>query len=262
MNIKSQATIYYSYDLEGTSFKNVSTSNTLLTPLRVASFQAKKIANATYFKPGDIITYTIIVNNASNFKVNNISIKDLIINQTFIKDSFHYYYLNDTEKDVNLEISEERLDFTINELAPSSVCIISYKTKAKEDLELYEELQNRSVISIDEAKNATIDDFSLTQRFAKVICEKSISNDFAYLNSNLTYKIIVKNIGNFEARNIEIIDQLPETFHLLNSSPIYINDIEFNNFTYDNDKCILTIPWEILEPLEEITILITGSIIK
>lgn len=91
MNIKSQATIYYSYNLEGTSFKNVSTSNTLLTPLKVASFFVKKIANTTYFKPGDVITYTIVINNASNFKVKNIVIKDLIDNQYFIKDSFRYY---------------------------------------------------------------------------------------------------------------------------------------------------------------------------
>ena len=76
MNIKSQATIYYAYDLDGTSFKNVATSNTLTTPLKVASLFAKKIANTSYFKPGDIITYTIIVNNASSFKATNIKIKD------------------------------------------------------------------------------------------------------------------------------------------------------------------------------------------
>lgn len=262
MNIKSQATIYYSYNLEGTSFKNVSTSNTLLTPLKVASFFVKKIANTTYFKPGDIITYTIVINNASNFKVKNIVIKDLIDNQSFIKDSFHYYYLKDEGKDITISFDNEKIDFAVEEMDEESVCIITYKTKAREDLELYEELQNHSVVSTNESKEIAVNNLNLTQKYAKVVCEKTILNDFAYLNSNLTYKIKVKNIGNCEARNIEIVDQLPETFKLANNSPIIINDVEINNYSYDENKYILSIPLEVLDPLDEISILINGSIVK
>lgn len=262
MNIKSQATIYYSYNLEGTSFKSVSTSNTLETPLKVASFYVKKIANTFYFKPGDIITYTIVINNASNFKVTDISIHDLIDNQTFIKDSFNYYYLKDEGKDVKVDVKEENLEFHIEEMDSSTVLIISYKAKALDDLELYEEIQNHSLITTKETNDITINDLNLTQKYAKVICEKTILNDFAYLNANLTYKITVKNIGNFKATDIELVDQLPETFKLSSTSPITINEKETLNYTFDEKTSILTIPFEVLEPLDEINIIINGSIIK
>lgn len=262
MNVKSQATIYYSYDLEGTSFKSVSTSNTLSTPLKIASFFAKKIANTNYFKPGDIITYTIVINNASNFKVTNISIKDLIDNQIFIKDSLHYYYLNQEGKDVSYLIDNEKLEFRVEELLPSTVLIISYKAKAKENLELYEELQNYSKITTNEGNEISITDLNLTQKYAKVICEKSVLNDYAYLNSSLTYKIVVKNIGNYKATDLEVVDELPETFRLSKENPIFINGKETQDYTFNNEKSILTIPFEILDPLDEIEIIINGSIVK
>ena len=114
MNVKSQATIYYSYDLEGTSFKSVSTSNTLSTPLKVASFFAKKIANTNYFKPGDIITYTIVINNASNFKVTNISNNfNVVIGSNDIISSVNSENMMDTELNIQPGICEQYADIQI-----------------------------------------------------------------------------------------------------------------------------------------------------
>ena len=262
MNIKSQATIYYAYDLDGTSFKNVATSNTLTTPLKVASLFAKKIANTSYFKPGDIITYTIIVNNASSFKATNIKIKDKLDNQTLLPSSFNFYYLKDEGKNVEFTNEKQKLEFTISEMDSQSVCIISYKSKVNEDIDINKEIKNQSVISSDEVKDFKTNSIDLKQKYAKVVCEKSILNDYAYLNTNLTYKIIVKNIGNYEAKDLEIIDQLPETFKLSLDDAVTINNKTISNYFYNEEKCILTIPLDFLDAQEEATILINGSIVK
>ena len=262
MNIKSQATIYYAYDLDGTSFKNVATSNTLTTPLKVASLFAKKIANTAYYKPGDIITYTIVVNNASNFKATNIKIKDKLDNQTLLPSSFNFYYLKDEGKNVEFNSEKQKLEFTISEMESQSVCIITYKAKVNEDLSLDKEIKNVSTISSDEVKDFKTNSLDLKQKYAKVTCEKSILNDYAYLNTNLTYKIVVKNIGNYKATNIEIVDELPETFKLSKENAVLINDTETKNFSFDEGTCILTIPLESLDAESEISILINGSIVK
>ena len=262
MNIKSQATIYYAYDLDGISYKSTSTSNTLLTPLKVSSLYAKKIANASYFKPGDIITYTIVVNNGSSFKATNVKIKDKLDNQSFLNGSFKYYYLKDDGEDIRLTMDNQKLEFIVTEIAPYATVIIMYKAKVNDNLEIDKNLDNQSIISSDETKDFKTNDLSIKQKYAKVICEKSILNDYAYLNTNITYKITVKNIGNCEACDLEIVDELPETFKLSPSSPIVIGDQEITNYSYDSDKCILRIPLDYLEALSQIDIYINGSIVK
>lgn len=262
MNIKSQATVYYSYNLEGTNYKNVSSSNTLLTPLKTISLQAKKMANTTFYKPGDTIAYTILLNNQSAFSASEIQISDHFKNQLLLEDSLKFDFLKDEPKKPSIKLSKDHFTLTLQNLQEFNACIITYKTKVIDNLSLEDEIESYSQITSKETNKIKTNTLALKQKYAKIICEKSISNDFAYLNSNLTYKIAVKNIGNYVANNIELVDELPETFTLNENNPIIINNSPITNFSFNNKSSILTIPLEKLDANEQIDIYINGYITK
>ena len=71
---------------------------------------------------------------------------------------------------------------------------------------------------------------------------------------------------NANLHDMEFHLQDSDTFVLphsvLNIIAIFINGKETQDYTFDDEKSILTIPFEILDPLDEIEIIINGSIVK
>lgn len=262
MNIKSQATIYYTYNLEGKDYKNISSSNTLFTPLKTVSLNAKKMANTSFYKPGDVITYTILVNNQSSFSASEIQISDKFKNQLLLEGSINFDFLKEEDLKPAIEQTANSFILTLPHLQEFNTFLITYKTKVIEDLSLEDEIESYSEITSKETNKVKTNTLSLKQKYAKIICEKSISNDFAYINSNLTYKITVKNVGNFIAKNIEVVDELPETFELDQTNPITINNSPITNFIFDNKQSILKVPLKKLEAGEQTEIFINGKITK
>lgn len=262
MNIKSQATIYYTYNLEGKDYKNISSSNTLLTPLKTVSLNAKKMANVSFYKPGDVITYTILVNNQSSFSASEIQISDKFKNQLLLEGSVNFDFLKDEEQKPTLKQTSNSFILTLPHLQEFNAFLVTYKTKVIDDLSLEDEIESYSEITSKETNKVKTNTLSLKQKYAKIICEKSISNDFAYLNTNLTYKITVKNIGNFIANDIELVDELPETFELDKSNPILINNDSITDFIFNNKNSILKVPLKKLDAGEQIEIFINGKITK
>ncbi len=113
MNVRSQASVTYAYALGNLKIKNITHSNVVSTIVREVGLLAKKIANVEFFKPGDVITYNIIVTNPGNTKATKVTITDELDHQSYVKDSFRYLFLDDSEAEIKLGLKEGALVFEI-----------------------------------------------------------------------------------------------------------------------------------------------------
>ena len=236
MNIKSQATLTYNYSLGGANYEGSAISNLVSTEIRTTDIIIKKIASCEYYKPTDIITYTLIITNRGNYKASNVLIKDSLKMQDYIDGSFKSTFIGDTS-DVVFS-NTEALSFAIKDLTPNTICLISYRVIVNSAL--------------------TIDNVKLTQGYAKVVCSKKALPDYAYINTDLIYQITLKNVGTTAAYNVNVADHLPETF-LLDENGVIFNDqnLEYN---YSNNELGFTI--DKIMPDEELQVYVKGRIYK
>lgn len=262
MNVRSQATVAYAYALGNLKIKSITHSNVVNTLVQEVQLLAKKIANTDFFKPGDVITYSIIITNPGNTKATKISISDDLNYQSFIKDSFRHLFLDDTVADIKLNIRDNNLVFEISELKPKDVCVITYQVVADKVEEICLDLRNCTSVQSKEIKPFTTNKLDIKQRYAKIECTKK-TLDHVFLNSDIEYEIIITNKGNVEAIDLEVIDQLPAPFELSKSDDaITVNGKNIDIYAYDKDTNILKMIVDRVLPYETIKVLVKGRITK
>jgi uncharacterized repeat protein (TIGR01451 family) len=262
MNVKSQATIAYAYTLGNLKIRSITTSNVVSTEVRTVDLLAKKIASTEYFKPADVITYSIIITNPGNSKATNITINDELFRQSFVKDSFRYLFLDDSKADIKLTINDNNLIFEIDELNPHAVCVLTYQVTVDEIEEICLDLRNCTSVSCKELTPFALNKFDIKQRYAKIECTKK-TVDHVYLNSDIAYEIMITNKGNVEAVDLELIDQLPQTFELNHSQDaITINNENCDIFAFDKNTHLLKMIIDRVEPFSAVKVVIKGKITK
>ncbi|NLD27056.1 MAG: DUF11 domain-containing protein [Acholeplasmataceae bacterium] len=262
MNVKSQATIAYAYALGNLKIRSITTSNVVSTEVRTVDLLAKKIASAEYFRPGDVITYSIILTNPGNSKATNITINDELFRQSLVKDSFRYLFLDDSKADIKLTINDNNLVFEVDEVNPHAVCVLTYQVTVDEIDEICLDLRNCTSVSCKEVNPFALHKFDIKQRYAKIECLKK-TVDHVYLNSDIAYEIIITNKGNVEAVDLELIDQLPQTFELDHSKDaITIDNVECDIFTFDKNTNLLKLIIDRVEPFASVKVIVKGKITK
>ena len=127
MNVKSMARVKYSYNLDGVNLNGVSTSNVVSTEVRKMGLLARKFSSSDYFKPGDIMTYNIILTNSGNTITNNIVINDLVNGQELLTNTIKYSLLNNQEINLTYTYEDNNFKIQIPYLEPNDVCVVSYE---------------------------------------------------------------------------------------------------------------------------------------
>jgi|GEM_PF-812164 len=262
MNVRSQASVTYAYALGNLKIKNITHSNVVSTIVREVGLLAKKIANVEFFKPGDVITYNIIVTNPGNTKATKVTITDELDHQSYVKDSFRYLFLDDSEAEIKLGLKEGALVFEIDELEPKDVCVLSYQAVADKVEEICLDLRNSTCIKSREVKPFTTDQFEIKQRYAKIECTKR-AVDQVFLNSDIEYEILLTNKGNVEAVDLEVVDQLPVTFELdSGEDAITVNGKPAEIHVFNKDTRILKLMIDKVLPSETVKVIVRGRITK
>lgn len=262
MNVKSQATISYAYALGNLKIKNITTSNVVNTEIRSVNLLAKKTASSDYFKPLDVITFNIIITNPGNSSATNVVINDDLFHQSYIEGSFKYLFLDDSKTKVSMKINENNLIFEITELKPNDVCVISYQVVIDDIDELCVDLRNTSNVYSKEVLPFTTNKLDLKQRYAKIICEKK-TVDFTYLNTDLNYLVKIKNTGNVDAIDLEVVDQLPKTFELSKTpDAITVDKKNIDIFVVDKETNTLKFIIDKVEAGKTVEAVIKGKIVK
>lgn len=261
MNVVSQAKISYAYAIGNLKIKSIANSNLVSTEVRSVELLAKKTVSTEAFKPNDIISYTLVVQNPGNTKVTDVVINDDLFHQKYVEGSFKYLFMDDSRCDIKETVNENNLIFEISELNPNAVAILTYRVEIDNIDELSMDIRNVANVQSKEIKPFKTNNIDLKQRFAKIECTKKCV-DYTYFNTDLAYSIILKNVGNVDAIDIEVVDQLPKTFVLDSKKPITHNKNEIDIYTFDEQTRILKFIVEKVPANSEVEVIIKGKIVK
>lgn len=256
MEVKSMARVKYSYNIEGVNLSGLTQSNIVTTEIRKMSLSVKKLVNTDFYKPQDIITYTIILSNTGNVAITNIVLKDDVKHQNFIMDSLSSFNLNNELNYFNYELKKNTLVINIEEIKAQEVIIITYKTIICDNID---HITPQLKVACDELKDIKEQTIELKQGYAEIECFKKVSNDYTYLNTNLSYELSLINKGNCSAYNVEVYDELPQTYELNADNGVTINNNPVT-FKYENNILSFIIPE--IPTLAEVNVLVNGKIIK
>ena len=146
-NIKCRATLSYVYNWGEQTIQNVTNSNLVEGEYREVIIRAKKFIDAAFFKPGDIITHTLILSNVGTFQAESLVIEEDISSQNLLTSSVHIYSLDE----FIYEFYEKDNLFIVNiaNLNPDQTVVINFQTIVSETIELEKEIRNKTKITID-----------------------------------------------------------------------------------------------------------------
>lgn len=262
MIVRSQASVSYAYSLGNLRINNITSSNAVDTEIRTIKLLGKKTASSEFFRPGDAITYNLIITNTGNYTANNVQVEDELVYQKLIEGSFTYAFLENSKSEVKLTAKEGVLLFEIDELRPYEVCVISYRAVVDNIRDTAIDLRSAPTIKSREVSASQTGELLIKQRYAHIECEKKCA-DFAYVNTEISYLLTLKNTGNTAAYDIEITDQLPQTFELSKEpDAITFNKLNLDIYAFDQKTRLLKIYIDKMEPKETAEIVIKGKIVK
>ena len=168
-NLKCRATLSYAYNLGDIVVQNVTNSNFIQPELREVNIRVRKFASTSFFKPGDILTYTIVLSNDGTYEAKGVLVKEDLEHQSLLKDSIKIRALD--EALLSHEEGFGEVTFKIDTLAPQNTVYLTYQTIVDEIVDIN--------FNINSASKVTTDDYTveankvhLVQKYAKLVCEK------------------------------------------------------------------------------------------
>lgn len=228
-NLKCRATLSYAYHLGDIVVQNVTNSNFVQPELREINIRVRKFANTSYFKPGDIISYTIVISNDGSSDAKNIIIKEPLKYQSLIKESIKIRSID--EKVILYEESKDEVTFTLESLSSLSTIYLTYQTIIDEIIDIAYNISASSKVITEDTKIES-NKVELMQRFARIICEKK-TDTIIYPNKPFAIEIVIENVGNEKAVNLDLVDQLPDRYCL---HELYIDKEQVTNYLIEGNN--------------------------
>lgn len=186
----------------------ISASNVVSTKVNHADVSILKTVNKNYADTGDILTYTLQLQNTGNVTANNVIINDLIpVGTTFVLGSL-------------TGATGTPPTFALNApLTAGGNANVTFQVKVNNSIPQPNPLINEASVTFtytvdpanpDGASGSANSNSTSTQvNHAQLQATKSVDKDYADLNDILTYTIVIQNIGNVVARNVTLSDLIP-----------------------------------------------------
>jgi hypothetical protein len=228
-NTKTKSMINYTYTIGDQVVHGAASSNYVEPFIREVIISIKKECNKQYFKPGDVLTYSLVLTNIGSYLAEFININEEILYQTLILDSIRASAIG--EIDFAYQEAVSGLDFTIQKLEPHESVHIIYQTIVNELISHDFNISSVSEIEIDDQDLIYSNAVEIAQRYARVIIETT-TDEFVYPNREYSYNLTASNVGNCIADDVELSMQLPSRYAL---SYIMVEDDNIENFTIDNN---------------------------
>lgn len=252
-NIKTRTKINYNYNLGDMIVKGSTSSNYIEPVFRQVLVKIKRTADAKYFKPGDIITYNLILTNEGNHSAEEVTVHENINHQTLVPGSVKLSTLADAQP-FRFHHHENELEFIILNLQPFKTLYIQYQTKVDDIKELDYKLISSSVVTIDKEDTIISDPVEITEKFAKINCTID-EIDLIYPNKPYEYLLNIENVGNQVANDIEVETLLPDDYEL---DLVLVDDEEHDIYAVEDN--VLKIMIEKLAGQSSLTVSIKGKI--
>lgn len=209
----NKATIDYSYyvDPNGSITSKIKDSNTTTVYVYDAIISATKSADKSIAKIGDTLNFSIDITNEGNIAAQFINfIDNLDSHLTFIADSV---YVNGEQK-IGYNPNE---GFTLSDIDPSETTTVTFQATIDTrplDNTIYNfaNINYKYTVGSD-LISATINT-NTTMTFVAVgelTLTKSVSTNYATVEDNLTYSVIIKNTGSVNTTNLTFTDLIPNS---------------------------------------------------
>lgn len=208
---KSQAQFSYKVDPNGSLITSTVLSNQVSTNVVLGNVNVTKSVDKSIATIGDVLTFSISLSNNGNVTANEILFQDTPSQgATFNPGSV---ILNGVPK----PNFDPTAGFSIGDLAIGAVANIIF-TATVTSVPSNNKVTNQAVINFkfvvdpkEPPYNATSSSNTTTTNigYGNLTVVKSVDKQFATINENLTYTIVITNVGNIDATNVIFLDPTP-----------------------------------------------------
>lgn len=188
-------------------------SNVVTTQVNTAYVTVNKLVDKAYAKPDDVLTYTLLLNNAGNVPATNVTIADAIpAGTTLVPGSL----TGATGTFPNLTLA--------NPIPAGGNAMISFQVKIN-GIPAVNPIPNFASIAYDYTVDPTDPNGKTGTRrsntvttlvsIATLTAKKTVDKSASYIGDNITYQLSLQNTGNIPANNVVLTDLLPSGVSLV-----------------------------------------------
>ncbi|MEG2810939.1 MAG: DUF3794 domain-containing protein [Clostridium sp.] len=188
-------------------------SNDVTTLVKLVSVEISKQVNTQFANRGDVLTYTIIVENTGNTDATDVILTDIIPSgTTFVADSL-------TVDGVPQIGADPSLGYNIGGVSPSQIKIVTFEVLIGDVVPDPNPIPNTASIVFDyridpagpDITEGPIDSNTVftTVNYADITVEKAVDKAYADFGEEVEYTLTITNTGNVDAENVTLIDSIP-----------------------------------------------------
>ncbi|WP_252234457.1 hypothetical protein [Clostridium sp. ZS1] len=231
--IKNNATTSFAYyvDPAGQPTTKTTTSNTVTTVINTYSATLTKTVDKAYATIGDVLDYTIIVDNPGTVPLTNVNLKDIVQNgATFVPGSVVINGVSNPTYDPNI-------GFVINNVLAGGNVVVMFKATVT-SIPTPPKVNNTANINFKYQLSPTLPyvDGSLTSNTVTtnissmaVTNTKSVNKTYSTVGDTLTYTSVIYNNGNVNITNTEFVDVIPSHTSFVTGS-VKINGTSYSDY--------------------------------
>lgn len=261
--IRANAKISYAYSLGATQINNFCETNTIDVEIRYVDLKIKKSANNYFYKPGDLLHYSIVISNIGNYLAEDVIVVDDLKNLTYVEGSCSVLISHNVSQVLTPNLDTDNITFEIGHIEPQTSVVINYSAVANPDIRNNEDLTNTATIYSKRINPIYSNIISIEQKYANIVSRKTASKEYVYNYDYLDFTISLTNTGNASAYNVQIIETLPQGFVLLDKEEaITIGDQPYLGYEFDPKTNLIKLTLEEIKAEDnEVIITIKGRII-
>ena len=202
------ANINYQYliDPNGAPIQVSKDSNTVNTAVGVA--QVSKSVNKANADLGDILTYSIILNNTGIAPVNNVVVTDPVPSgTTYVNGSLNVVSVNPAG--ITFTGTDPQTGLTFTTVVPGQVVTISWQVKVGNTFPVPNPILNSGTVTADGLNPVNTNTVSTQINHADLNLVKAVDKTQAVVGETVTYTINVTNTGNVSVNPATITDIVP-----------------------------------------------------
>lgn len=175
--------------------------NVTYTILNAAPETFTKTVDKAYADIGDVLTYTITVNNPNNFTVNNVLVTDATPLGTT--------YLGNLIVSAPFSGTSPATGITITSIGPDDAVTLSWQVQVNSTPSVPTPITNLANVVVPGGTSGITNVVQTQVSHAFVSTLKSVDKTNANVGDTLSYTLTLKNFGNVVANNVVITDPIP-----------------------------------------------------
>lgn len=160
-----------------------------------------KTVDKAFTDIGEVLTYTVTVNNTNNFTVNNVLVTDLLPAGTT--------YIGNLIVSAPFTGVAPATGITIASIGANDAVTLSWQVKVNSSTPVTTPITNIATVTVPGGTSGVTNITQTQVVHAFVSTQKSVDKTSANVGDTLTYTLLLNNLGNTAANNIVITDPVP-----------------------------------------------------